>query len=141
MRQHSLALNPTVQPQSLRGDIVGFPGRAATVILQKLQVRGEAVCWVIRWLSCTHCMLGCTMWACRPLCSCPASRPRGRDSGTETADLTSQRQRVPGHTALCEGQGMVANRDYSRRRRLPFIGGSDVRWAGQLPRVIIKPYN
>ena len=43
MRQRALALNPTVRPQSLRGAIVGFPGRAATVILQKLQVRESSM--------------------------------------------------------------------------------------------------
>ena len=43
MRQRSLALNPTVQPQRLRGDIVGFPGREAKAILQKLQVRENSM--------------------------------------------------------------------------------------------------
>ena len=123
-RQCSLALNPTVQPQ----------GCVRTLW-------ETAVCWVILWPYRTHCMWGCTTWACRP-CSGPASRP-------ERAQRQRQRPRILQvggkgswrNTAPCAKQGMVAVLTTPGRRRLPFIGGSDVRRACQLLRAMIKPYN
>ena len=97
---------------------------------------------VPRWVHLPHpfslvyLLLACTLKACKP-CGCPASRPKN-EPGDSNRDISGLLDRGlytkgPGVTLHCVQAGHGSSLSYSGRRRLPFTGGIDVRWAHQLP--------
>ena len=87
-----------------------------------------------------YCVLGCTLQVCK-LCTFPASRlkrePRVSDrdmNGLLDRGSYKTEAKGPGATPHCDSrQDMAANFATCGRRRLPFIGGIDVRLPQQLP--------
>ena len=88
-------------------------------------------------------VLGCTPQACTP-CTCPASRPkeepRNRDrevSGLLDRGLTHLKRMglkaIPPPCMAGSRQDVTAIFTTQGRRRLPFVGGIDIRLAHQLP--------